>query len=135
MTACDVVVSLVPFVFHVKIIKAAIALGKIVVTTSYASPAIRALENDARDAGIVMINEVGVDPGVDHLYAIKTIDEVHREGGKVSAEVSPGTLCEPFHQSRSIETSTHTFSHRSENSTHTAAVCRLQNAQVTTRSV
>jgi len=94
MTACDVVVSLVPFVFHVKVIKAAIALGKIVVTTSYASPAIRALERDARDAGVVLINEVGVDPGVDHLYAIKTIDQVHREGGKVSAEVFPrDTLC------------------------------------------
>jgi saccharopine dehydrogenase (NADP+, L-glutamate forming) len=37
----------------------------------------------AKDAGITVFNEVGVDPGIDHLYAIKTIEEVHQKGGKV----------------------------------------------------
>ena len=53
------------------------------VTTSYVSDAIRELEVLAKEAGIVVLNEVGVDPGVDHLYAIKKINEVHSKGGKV----------------------------------------------------
>ena len=53
------------------------------VTTSYVSDAIRALDDAAKEAGITVLNEVGVDPGVDHLYAIKKINEVHAQGGKV----------------------------------------------------
>jgi saccharopine dehydrogenase-like NADP-dependent oxidoreductase len=41
------------------------------------------LDAEAKEAGIVVLNEVGVDPGVDHLYAIKKIDEIHNKGGKV----------------------------------------------------
>ena len=84
IAASNVVISLVPFVYHAKIIKAAIANKTNVVTTSYVSSAIKALEEDAKKAGVLVINEVGVDPGVDHLYAIKTINEVHTKGGKVS---------------------------------------------------
>ena len=57
------------------------------VPLSYISPGIRALEDEIKQAGIVVMNEIGLDPGVDHLYAIKTIDEVHAKGGKVSADV------------------------------------------------
>lgn len=39
--------------------------------------------NSAKDAGITVMNEIGLDPGIDHLYAVKTIEEVHRDGGKV----------------------------------------------------
>ena len=45
--------------------------------------AIRELEEEVKKAGIVVMNEIGLDPGIDHLYAIKTIDEVHAKGGKV----------------------------------------------------
>lgn len=44
----------------------------------------RELDEEAKKAGIVVMNEIGVDPGVDHIYATKTIDEVHAKGGKVS---------------------------------------------------
>lgn len=80
----DLVISLVPFIFHVAVIKSAIKHRVHVVTTSYVSAAIRELDVAAKEAGIVSLNEVGVDPGVDHLYAIKKIDEVHAIGGKVS---------------------------------------------------
>lgn len=53
------------------------------VTTSYVSDAIRELDALAKEAGIVVLNEVGVDPGVDHLYAIKKITEVHAKGGLI----------------------------------------------------
>ncbi|KAF6837489.1 saccharopine dehydrogenase [Colletotrichum plurivorum] len=79
----DVVISLVPFVHHPAVVQAAIKSKTDVVTTSYVSPAIRALESSAREAGITIVNEVGVDPGVDHLAAVKIIEEVHAKGGKV----------------------------------------------------
>ena len=53
------------------------------ITTSYVSAAIRELNDAAKAVGITVLNEVGVDPGVDHLYAIQKIDEVHAKGGKV----------------------------------------------------
>lgn len=79
----NLVVSLVPYVYHVAVIKLAIKNKVNVVTTSYVSLAIRELDNAAREAGIVVFNEVGLDPGVDHLYAIQKIEEVHAKAGKV----------------------------------------------------
>lgn len=83
IAAHDLVISLVPYTYHAEIIKLAIKNKVNVVTTSYVSPAIRNLDAAAKKAGIVVLNEVGVDPGVDHLYAVKTIGEVHAKGGKV----------------------------------------------------
>jgi saccharopine dehydrogenase (NADP+, L-glutamate forming) len=79
----DLVISLVPFIYHPNVIKSAIKGKTDVVTTSYVSPAIKELESEIIAAGITVLNEVGVDPGVDHLYAIKMIDAVHANGGKV----------------------------------------------------
>lgn len=84
----DLVISLIPYTHHAKVIKAAIKGKTHVVTTSYVSPAMRELDAEARAAGIVVMNEIGLDPGIDHLYAIKTIDEVHAKGGKVRVEVA-----------------------------------------------
>ncbi|PQE32642.1 Saccharopine dehydrogenase protein [Rutstroemia sp. NJR-2017a WRK4] len=83
IAAHDLVISLVPYVHHPAVIRSAIKEKTNVVTTSYVSPAMRELEDEVKNAGIVVLNEVGVDPGVDHLYAIKTIDEVHAKGGQV----------------------------------------------------
>jgi saccharopine dehydrogenase (NADP+, L-glutamate forming) len=47
-----------------------------------------ALDQEAKDAGITVFNEIGLDPGIDHLYAVKTIDEVHKEGGKITGFLS-----------------------------------------------
>jgi len=77
------VVSLIPYTHHSSVIKAAIKGETQVVTTSYLSDAIRAFDEEAKNAGITVLNEVGVDPGVDHLYAVTKIDEIHAEGGKV----------------------------------------------------
>jgi saccharopine dehydrogenase (NADP+, L-glutamate forming) len=79
----DLVISLIPYTFHAKVIKAAINQKKDVVTTSYVSEAMMALDQEAKDAGITVMNEIGLDPGIDHLYAVKTITEVHNEGGKI----------------------------------------------------
>ena len=68
---------------HATVIKAAIKGKTHVVTTSYVSPAMRELDEEAKKAGIIVMNEIGLDPGIDHLYAVKTISEVHEKGGKV----------------------------------------------------
>lgn len=84
----DLVISLIPYIYHVNVIEAAIEHKKHVVTTSYVSDAIAALDEKAKAAGITIMNEIGVDPGVDHLYAVKTIDEVHAAGGKIKSFLS-----------------------------------------------
>lgn len=84
----DLVISLIPYTFHAQVIKAAIKTKTHVVTTSYVSPVMRELEAEAKKAGITVLNEVGLDPGIDHLYAVKTIDEVHRAGGKIKGFLS-----------------------------------------------
>lgn len=84
----DVVISLIPYTFHTKVIEAAIKAKKHVVTSSYVSPAIAALDEKCKEAGITVMNEIGLDPGIDHLYAVKTIDEVHKAGGKITSFLS-----------------------------------------------
>ena len=79
----DLVISLIPYTHHADVIRAAIKGKTHVVTTSYVSPSMLELDEEAKKAGIVVMNEIGLDPGIDHLYAIKTIDEVHSKGGKV----------------------------------------------------
>ncbi|EGS17260.1 saccharopine dehydrogenase-like protein [Thermochaetoides thermophila DSM 1495] len=84
----DLVISLIPYTFHATVIKSAIRNKKHVVTTSYVSPAMQELDAAAKEAGITVMNEIGLDPGIDHLYAIKTIEEVHRAGGKIISFLS-----------------------------------------------
>ncbi|KAK3365136.1 saccharopine dehydrogenase [Lasiosphaeria ovina] len=84
----DLVISLIPYTFHALVIKSAIRQKKHVVTTSYVSPAMLELDQQCKDAGITVMNEIGLDPGIDHLYAVKTIEEVHKEGGKITSFLS-----------------------------------------------
>ncbi|KAF2747739.1 saccharopine dehydrogenase-like protein, partial [Sporormia fimetaria CBS 119925] len=84
----DVVISLIPYTYHAIVIKSAIRKKKNVVTTSYVSPAMMELDQQAKDAGITVMNEIGLDPGIDHLSAVLTIDEVHKAGGKILSFLS-----------------------------------------------
>ncbi|GAA5843939.1 hypothetical protein JCM5353_008185 [Sporobolomyces roseus] len=84
----DLVISLIPYTQHANVIKSAIKFKKHVVTTSYVSDAMKALEKEAVEAGITVLNEIGLDPGIDHLYAVDMIDRVHKEGGKVTGFIS-----------------------------------------------
>ena len=63
----DVVISLISYTFHADVIKSAIRSKKNVVTTSYVSPAMMELERDAKEAGITVMNEIGLDPGIGRL--------------------------------------------------------------------
>ncbi|KAJ1737706.1 saccharopine dehydrogenase (NADP+, L-glutamate-forming) [Coemansia sp. Benny D160-2] len=83
VAAHDLTISLIPYTQHARVIKAAIKAKKHVVTTSYISPAMQELDAAAKEAGIVCMNEIGLDPGIDHLYALKIINEVRDQGGKI----------------------------------------------------
>ncbi|KKO98812.1 saccharopine dehydrogenase [Trichoderma harzianum] len=79
----DLVISLIPYTYHAAVIKSAIRNKKHVVTTSYVSDAMMELDQQAKDAGITVMNEIGLDPGIDHLSAVDTINNVHAAGGKI----------------------------------------------------
>ncbi|WP_293575316.1 saccharopine dehydrogenase family protein [Phaeobacter sp.] len=65
----DVVVSMLPGDWHVELAELAIAQGAHFVSSSYIAPDMRALDEKAKAAGVCLINEVGLDPGIDHLMA------------------------------------------------------------------
>lgn len=79
----QVVVSLLPYAYHVMVAKKCIEHGKHMVTTSYVKPEMYALNDAAKKAGIIILNEIGLDPGIDHMSAKRIIDGVHDKGGKV----------------------------------------------------
>jgi saccharopine dehydrogenase (NADP+, L-glutamate forming) len=79
----DITVSLLPWIFHVIVAKYCIKNKKNMVTTSYVKPEMQALDQAAKDAGIIILNELGLDPGIDHMSAMRIIDNVHAKGGKV----------------------------------------------------
>ena len=84
----EVVVSMVPYTFHPVVAELAVEKGVSMVTASYVSPAMRALDARAKDRGVILLNEVGLDPGIDHMEAMRVIHEVHDAGGRVLAFTS-----------------------------------------------
>jgi len=80
---CDLAVSLLPFAYHPSVARLCLAHGKPMVTTSYVSPAMQELDEPARKAGITILNEIGVDPGIDHMSAMRIIDAVRLRGGRI----------------------------------------------------
>jgi len=84
----DLVISMVPYAFHPKVAELCIAHRKQMVTTSYVSDAMKKLDADARKAGIIILNELGLDPGIDHMEAMRVIHEIHAKGGKLLGFIS-----------------------------------------------
>lgn len=79
----DLSVSLLPYRYHVDVAKLCLKHHKPLVTTSYVSPAMQALHDEAVGAGVILLNEIGLDPGIDHMSAMRIIDHVHGKGGKI----------------------------------------------------
>jgi len=84
----DLSVSLLPFTFHPRVAQSAIRAGKHMVTTSYVKDQMRALDGDAKKAGVTILNEIGVDPGIDHMTAMKVIHRVQNGGGQIASFTS-----------------------------------------------
>ena len=82
---CDIAISLLPYTFHVQIAKSCIKNKKHMATTSYVSDEMRKLDDEAKKAGIILLNEMGVDPGIDHMADQEIIDKEHEKGGKIDS--------------------------------------------------
>jgi saccharopine dehydrogenase (NADP+, L-glutamate forming) len=79
----DIVISLLPWIHHVKVANLCLEHGKDMVTTSYVSEGMRKLAPDVLAKGLIFLNEIGVDPGIDHMSAMKIIHAVEAEGGTI----------------------------------------------------
>jgi len=84
----DIVINMVPYSFHPIVAKYCIEFKKNMVTTSYVSDAMKALDEDAKKAGIIILNEVGLDPGIDHMEAMRIIHDIESKGGEVTSFTS-----------------------------------------------
>jgi saccharopine dehydrogenase-like NADP-dependent oxidoreductase len=79
----DIAVSLLPYKYHTDVAAICLKYGKSLVTTSYVQPGMLTLNDAAKNAGVLFLNEIGLDPGIDHMSAMRIIDHVHNKGGKV----------------------------------------------------
>ncbi|XP_065829633.1 alpha-aminoadipic semialdehyde synthase, mitochondrial-like [Oscarella lobularis] len=79
----DVVISLLPNVLHPHVAQMCIRHKTNMVTASYSSEMMKKLNEEAKSAGITILNEVGLDPGIDHLLAIECVSEAKRNGGEI----------------------------------------------------
>jgi saccharopine dehydrogenase (NADP+, L-glutamate forming) len=79
----DIIISLLPWIHHVKVANMCLEYGKDMVTTSYVSEGMKKLAKPVLEKGLIFLNEIGVDPGIDHMSAMKIIHAIEAEGGKV----------------------------------------------------
>ncbi|XP_038174421.1 alpha-aminoadipic semialdehyde synthase, mitochondrial isoform X2 [Arvicola amphibius] len=84
----DLVISLLPYVLHPVVAKACISNRVNMITASYITPAMKELEKSVDDAGITVIGELGLDPGLDHMLAMETIDKAKELGATIESYVS-----------------------------------------------
>ncbi len=79
----DIVISMLPAHLHIEVAKDCIVYKKHMVTASYISDAMQELDEQAKENNLVFMNEIGLDPGIDHMSAMKVIDEIKEKGGKM----------------------------------------------------
>ncbi len=94
----DIVISMLPARFHLKVAEVCLKYKKHLVTASYVSPEIKALDKMVKQNGLIFMNEIGLDPGIDHMSAMKIIDDIRDQGGKMLLfESFCGGLVAPEH--------------------------------------
>lgn len=81
----DVVVSLLPPQMHLEVAQDCIALGKHMVTASYVSKQVFRLGDEVRQRALIFMNELGLDPGIDHMSAMQRIHQIKNSGGNITA--------------------------------------------------
>ncbi|UZR95451.1 saccharopine dehydrogenase family protein [Chondrinema litorale] len=81
--AADIVISMVPAFLHMYVARNCVKYGKNMVTASYVSEDMQQLDKEAKDKGVLLLNEIGLDPGLDHLSAMKIIDSLRDAGAEM----------------------------------------------------
>ncbi|WP_343635584.1 saccharopine dehydrogenase C-terminal domain-containing protein [Fluviicola sp.] len=80
----DLVISMLPARFHMEIARDCLELKKHLITPSYISPEMKELNEEVQKAGLIFMNEIGVDPGIDHMSAMRIIDSIKNLGGEIT---------------------------------------------------
>ncbi|WP_400191139.1 saccharopine dehydrogenase family protein [Hymenobacter sp. B81] len=84
VAAHDLVISMLPALFHPVVAKACLLHGRHLATASYATDEIRTFDAEARAAGLTFLMECGLDPGLDHMSALPVLEEIRAEGGQLT---------------------------------------------------
>ena len=79
----DLVISMLPARFHILVAEACLEHNKPMVTASYEAPEIKNMEAEVQARGLIFLNELGVDPGIDHMSSMRIIDDIKSKGGKL----------------------------------------------------
>jgi saccharopine dehydrogenase (NAD+, L-glutamate forming) len=99
ISGADLVISMLPARFHFYVAQTCVDYGKHMVTASYVSQDIKLLDSKAREKGVLIMNECGVDPGIDHMSAMQKIDQIREQGLQMIAfESSTGGLVAPGYE-------------------------------------
>ncbi|MFD2717396.1 saccharopine dehydrogenase family protein [Hymenobacter monticola] len=85
VTQADVVISMLPALLHPVVARACLRHGRHLATASYVSPEIRELHEEAQAAGITLLMECGLDPGLDHMSAMRAIAHIRARGGRITS--------------------------------------------------
>ncbi len=81
----DIIISMLPAFMHLNVAKDCVKFKKPLATASYVSKEMMELDAEAKSAGVILMNEIGLDPGIDHASAMKVIDHVHAQGGELTS--------------------------------------------------
>ncbi len=81
----DLVISMLPAFMHMDVVKDCLRLKKHVITPSYVPDALWAMDAEFKAAGLMVLNEMGLDPGIDHMSAMRILDRIRAEGGRMEA--------------------------------------------------
>jgi len=84
----NLAVSMLPYVHHPTVARLCVKHRKHMVTTSYVKEPMAQLDQAAKEAGVILLNEIGVDPGIDHMTAMKVIHRVQHDGGEITGFTS-----------------------------------------------
>ena len=85
VSQADVVISMLPAALHPLVARACVRHGRHLATASYVSPEIRALHDEAAAAGMTLLMECGLDPGLDHMSAMRAIEHIRARGGRLTS--------------------------------------------------
>ena len=104
ISQCTLVISMLPPALHFLVAKDCVAFSKDLLTASYIDEQIKSLKEEVEKKGILFLGEMGLDPGIDHMSAMKMIDEIKNNGGKIisfksycGGLVSPESDDNPWH--------------------------------------
>lgn len=85
VSEANVVISLLPETLHIHLVKDCIKHKVHLLTASYVSPQMKSFHEKAKKRGIILLNEMGLDPGIDHMETMRIVDEVKQKGGKITS--------------------------------------------------